>query len=124
MTVDAALHRLASASLVALIALLMAWVIWLAPPPASLVAPLLLLLVGPLALALRGVLHARRYTLAWTTLLILFYFVHGVAYAAGTGVSRWLGAAEIVLALIYFASAASFMRRTRARANPPREPGG
>ncbi len=109
-----ALHRAAIISLVALIALLMNWVIWLSPPPPSLRAPILLVLVTPLVIPLRGVLHARRYTLAWTTLLILFYFSHGVAYAAGDGLSRWLGVTEIVLALAYFAGAAGYLRRTRA----------
>lgn len=118
------LHRLAMASLSALIALLMAWVIWLAPPPASLKAPLLLILVGPLALALRGVLHARRYTLAWSTLLILFYFAHGVAYAVGGGVSQALGVVEIALTLIYFGSTTRFMRRTRPGRPVAPEPGG
>lgn len=118
------LHRLAMLSLGALIALLMAWVIWLAPPPSSLKAPLLLVLVGPLVLALRGVLHARRYTLAWSTLLILFYFAHGIAYAVGAGVSQALGALEVALTLIYFASTTLFMRRTRTHRSAAPEPDG
>lgn len=112
------LHGLAATSLVALIALLMAWIAWLAPPPPSLRAPLLLVLVTPLALALRGILHARRYTMAWSMLLIPFYLVHGITYLPGADAARALAAAEIMLATVFFASTGSYLRRTRERRAP------
>lgn len=108
------LHRAAAASYVALILLLVAWVGWLAPPPAGLRSLGLIVLVAPLLLALRGILHRRRYTLAWSTLLILAYFAHGVAAAAGTGISQLLGYAELVLSLAYFGLTTALLRLSRA----------
>jgi len=113
-----AAYALAVGAYMGLIALLLAWIIWLAPPPTALISPILMIIVGPLLLPLRGILHARRYTLAWSTLLILAYFTHGVAYAVGTGLDVWLGVAEIGLSLTYFAATNAYMRLTRG----PREP--
>ena len=103
-------HRLAVAVYLGLIGLLLLWLIWLAPPPTSLRSPALLLLLGPLLLPLRGILHGRRYTMAWSGMLILLYFLHGVAAVSGGGRAAWLGAAEIALALAYFALAIHCVR--------------
>lgn len=108
----------ALAAYMGLIALLLAWVVWLDPPPTALISPVLLILIGPLLIPLRGLLHARRYTLAWSTLLILAYFIHGILYAAGNGLSVWLGSAEIALSLAYFGAANGYMRLSRARRAP------
>jgi uncharacterized membrane protein len=107
---------------------LLTWIVWLAPPPTqlverelppgSLISPVLLVVVGPLLLPLRGILHGRRYTLAWSTMLILAYFVHGVAYTAGGGIAGLLGLIEIGLVLGYFGGANGYLRLTRG----PREP--
>lgn len=97
-------HGLMVFSLVALISLLTLWTIWIAPPAnPGYVVPLLILLVAPLLIPLRGILHGRRYTAAWTSLLAVFYFAHGVAAAWNTGALRWLGSVEIVLSLGLFA---------------------
>jgi len=121
-------YRTAVSCYLALIALLLLWILWLAPPPVqlierelppgSLISPVLLLVVGPLLLPLRGILHRRRYTLAWSTMLILAYFVHGVAYTVGGGVAGWLGMAEVTLVLGYFAATNAYMRLTRAPRTP------
>lgn len=111
-------YTAAVTSYFALIALLLAWIVWLEPPPTSLISPALLIILGPLLIPLRGILHARRYTMAWSTMLILAYFVHGVAYAAGSGPAVWLGVGEIALALIYFSGTNAYLRVTRA----PRAP--
>src|SRR5690606_14457027 len=83
-------HWLAISTYLALIALLLLWLIWLDPPVAAVRAPALLLLLGPLLLPLRGILHGRRYTVAWSTMLILLYFAHGIAAVAGNGLAVWL----------------------------------
>jgi uncharacterized membrane protein len=103
---------------IALIALLLAWIIWLAPAPTSLISPILLVIVAPLLIPLRGLLHRRRYTLAWSTLLILAYFIHGLVYAAGTGIVVWLGSGETALSLLYFSAINAYLRLTRG----PRAP--
>lgn len=103
-------HRLAVASYLGLMGLLLLWLIWLAPLPASIRSPALLILLGPLLLPLRGILHGRRYTMAWSSMLILLYFLHGVTAVAGGGRAAWLGGLEIVLALVYFAFAIHYVR--------------
>ena len=104
---------IAVASLVALIALCLAWELWLAPlrPGGSLVA----LKAAPLALALPGVLAGRRYTFQWSSMLILAYFAEGVTRAwSERGASQALALAEIVLSLLFFAAAVSYARATQA----------
>jgi len=103
-------HRLAVTAYLSLIPLLLLWLIWLAPLPAGATSPALLILLGPLLIPLRGILHGRRYTIAWTSMLILLYFLHGVAAAAGGGRAAWLGGTEIVLALGYFGLAIRYVR--------------
>jgi uncharacterized membrane protein len=101
-----------AALLVALILLLTAWELVLAPlrPGGS----WLVLKVVPLMAPLFGVLHARRYTFQWSTLLIWLYFTEGVvrAWSDPRPASLYAGA-EIALSLAYFACAVSFVRLTR-----------
>lgn len=104
------LYRAALACYLGLFAFLLAWLVWIAPPPAALRTPMLLLLGLPLLLGLRGVLHRRRYTLQWTSMLSLVYFMHGVVASAGPAPERWLGAAETLLALGYFGCALLYLR--------------
>jgi len=110
-----ALRLTASAALVALIALCLAWELWLAPlrPGGSLVA----LKALPLALPLPGILSGRRYTFQWSSMLILAYFAEGATRAwADAGLSRTLALAEVALSLAFFAAAVSYARLTRAAA--------
>jgi uncharacterized membrane protein len=110
-----ALRLTASAALVALIALCLAWELWLAPlrPGGSLVA----LKALPLVLPLPGILSGRRYTFQWSSMLILAYFAEGATRAwADAGLSRTLALAEIALSLAFFAAVVSYARLTRAAA--------
>ncbi len=110
-----ALRLTASAALVALIALCLAWELWLAPlrPGGSLVA----LKALPLVLPLPGILSAQRYTFQWSSMLILAYFAEGATRAwADAGLSRTLALAEVALSLAFFAAAVSYARLTRAAA--------
>ena len=102
----------AVASLVALIFLCVAWELFLAPvrPGGSWLA----LKAAPLLVPLFGVLHGKRYTFQWTTLLIWLYFAEGVVRAfSDRGLSATLAAVEIALALAYFAAAVVFLRSGR-----------
>ncbi|KAB7623212.1 DUF2069 domain-containing protein [Alkalilimnicola sp. S0819] len=101
-------QRLSLAQWLGLFVLLMLWGVWLAPPEPALRAPWLILLVGPLLLPLRGLLRGRRYTAAWSSMLVLVYFCHGVA-AAASG-QPLLGGLEILLSGGYFVSAILFVR--------------
>jgi uncharacterized membrane protein len=109
------LRAAASAALIALIALCLAWELWLAPlrPGGSLLA----LKALPLALALPGVLQGRRYTYQWSSMLVLAYFAEGATRAwAEAGTARQLAWAEIALSLAFFAGAVSYARLTRGAA--------
>jgi uncharacterized membrane protein len=108
------LRTVASATLVALMLLCLAWELWLAPlrPGGSFLA----LKVLPLVFPLRGILEGRRYTYQWSSMLILAYFTEGVMRAWGDrGVSQALAAIEVALSLVFFAAAVAFARATRGR---------
>jgi len=110
-----ALRATASAALIALIVLCVAWELWLAPlrPGGSLIA----LKALPLALPLGGILGGRRYTYQWSSMLILAYLAEGVTRAwSERGLSQLLAGAEIALSVAFFAAAVSYARLTRAGA--------
>jgi uncharacterized membrane protein len=91
----------AVASLLALIALCLAWEIWLAPlrPGGSWLSLKALPLLAPLF----GLLHGRRATFQWTPLLALAYFIEGVARGwSEPDPVRTLAILEVVLALTLF----------------------
>jgi uncharacterized membrane protein len=99
---------------VLLIALCLAWELWLAPlrPGGS----WLVLKALPLLAPLRGVWFGRRYTYQWSSMLILVYFTEGVVRCwSERGTSQLLAGAEIVLSLVFFATAVSYARQTRGR---------
>ena len=78
----------ACASLIALIFLGIAWELRLAPiqPGGS----ALVFKVLPLLAALFGILHGKRYTYKWSSLLILLYFAEGlVRVRTGTWANGW-----------------------------------
>lgn len=92
------------------LALLIAWYGWLSPPEHFPVALALLLLVTPLLFPLRGILHGRRYTFAWSCFLALLYFTHGVMEAYSSEVDRYLGLLEVCLATLWFVAAMVYVR--------------
>jgi uncharacterized membrane protein len=100
---------IAVASLITLIFLCLAWELFLAPlkPGGS----WLVLKVLPLMAPLFGVLHGKRYTFQWSTLLVWPYFAEGAVRAyTERGMSAMLASVEIVLALAYFAAAVVWLR--------------
>jgi uncharacterized membrane protein len=110
-----ALRIVASASLIALIVLCLAWEAWLAPlrPGGS----ALILKVLPLLVPLFGVLHGRRYTYQWSSMLIWLYFTEGVVRGwTDKGLSAQLAWGEVALALVFFISAVLYARSVHAQA--------
>ena len=108
------LRLAASASLIALILLSLAWEGWLAPlrPGGS----LLILKAALLLLPLFGILHGRRYTYQWACMFILLYFTEGVVRAwSDSGLSARLALAEVILTLIFFTSAVFYAKLTAPR---------
>jgi len=118
---NASLNRLrwtAVLSLLGLIVLSLLWERWLAPirPGGS----WLMLKAVPLLLPLRGLLHGKRYTYQWSSLLILAYLTEGLVRASSdTGASQILAMIELVLAGICFVSLLWFCRSTRPSLTHP-----
>lgn len=105
----ALLRNLSAASLIGLIALSVAWELWLAPlkPGGS----WLVLKVLPLLLPLFGILRGKVYTYRWSTLLIWLYFTEGTVRAwSDRGDSATLALIEIALSLVFFVAAAWYSR--------------
>ena len=103
----------ASASLIALVFLCVAWELWIAPmrPGGS----ALVLKALPLLLPLFGVLRGKRYTYQWSSMLIFAYFTEGVVRAwSEHGASQALAITEIVLSLVFFTAAVCYTRFTRS----------
>ena len=103
------LQHIASASLIALIFLCLAWELVLAPirPGGSSLAFKAL----PLLLPLMGILKGRRYTYQWAPMLVLAYFTEGVVRAwSDQGLSAWLAGAEVLLSGVFFFAAIVYAR--------------
>lgn len=110
-------RRIAVASLLALIALGLAWELWLAPvrPGGSWLA----LKVLPLCLPIGGLLRNRLYTYRWVSLMVWLYFTEGVVRAASDRPpSSWLAMIETMLCLLLFAACLLHIR-TRLRKTAP-----
>ncbi len=86
-----------------LLALLLNWFSWIAPPKSVPRALPMIVLVVPLMFAVRGLLHGRVYTHAWVSLLSLLYFAIGVDVAFNRTDLRWLGLALTGFSLMLFA---------------------
>jgi uncharacterized membrane protein len=102
-------------SLLALIALSLAWELWLAPlrPGGS----WLVLKALPLLLPLSGLLRYRMFTYRWVTLFVWLYFIEGVVRAASDrGLSARLALLEVALLLILFAACVTHVRLRQKRA--------
>ncbi len=90
--------------------LLVAWYSWLAPSTHFPVSLVLLVLGLPLFTPMRGILHARKYTLSWSCFLALLYFIHGVVEAWHSEVTRYLGLTEVLLTTLWFIGAMMYVR--------------
>ena len=105
----------ATASLIALILLCLAWESVLAPlrPGGS----LLVLKATPLLLPLFGILRGKRYTYQWSSMFILLYFTEAVVRAwSDVGLSAKLALLELLLSLVFFVCAIFYARLTRIKA--------
>jgi uncharacterized membrane protein len=112
-TRDSARYTLAaSAILVALALLMIAWEGWVAPirPGGS----WLLLKAVPPLLLLPKIWRGNVYTFRWAPLVILFYFTEGVVRAwSEAGASRFLASLEIALAVAFVACSWMYVKTQR-----------
>ena len=81
------------------------------PLPRSLT---ILFTVVPLLLPLRGLLHGRVYTHAWTIYLSLPYFIHAVGEVYSDSINRGLSLLELIFSLMLF-TGCMFYTRYRSR---------
>lgn len=103
-------QAVAVASLVGLIALGLAWELWLAPTGSGWLA----LKVLPLLLPLPGLLRNRIYTYRWVSLAVWLYFIEAAVRAAtDRGIGAWLGLAAALLCLTLFAACLVHVRARR-----------
>ena len=109
-------HTGAVTSLVILFAWLLVWEIVIAPlhPGGSLLA----LKALPLLLPLRGVLKRDLYTLQWSSMVILIYFVEGIvrAWSDKAEISRMMALGEALLVVSYFLFALLYLRPYKKQA--------
>ena len=111
-------RTLAVGSLLGLIALSLAWELWLAPlrPGGS----WLVLKALPLCIPLAGLLKNRMYTYRWVSLMVWLYFTEGVVRAwADAPPGNWLALLQVLLCLVLFTACALHVRlRLRNARNP------
>ncbi len=110
-------RALATTSLLALIALGLAWELWLAPTGRGTWA----LKVLPFALALPGVLRHRMYTYRWLSLLLWLYVAEALVRAVSEGTTvRLLALGQLGLSLALFTACVLHVRwRLAAAARTP-----
>ena len=107
------LYALTLAGYFGTLLLLIAWYSWIAPSTHFPVALVLLVLVLPLLAPLRGLLHGRSYTFAWSSFLALFYLSHGIIESYSNPATRPLALLEVTLSLVWFTAALFYVRSTR-----------
>ena len=113
---------LAVGSLLGLIALGLAWELFLAPlrPGGSWLA----LKVLPLCIPMAGLLKHRMYTYRWVSLVVWLYFIEGVVRASGDRPpGNFLAMLEVLLCFTLFAACVLHvrLRQKNAKTNPNSE---
>ena len=92
-------------SYIALIVVLVAWHGLLDPAPV-----LLALLLLPLVFPLKGILQSNPYTHAWSSFLILIYFIHGIIEAYANPAVRMWALLEVLFSVSFYIGAVLFAR--------------
>lgn len=80
-----------------LFAWLLAWILWLAPPPAPLRAPALLIALGPLVWFRRGMIAGEARTHAAVAVLACLYLAHGAFEWLVASGPAWIPAIAVML---------------------------
>ena len=104
-------RRVVLALLLVLVALGLAWELWLAPTGSGTLA----LKVLPLLAALPGLVRHRLYTYRWLSLLVWLYVLEGLVRAPGEGgLGAALAAGEVAVAVALFVATTFYIRRRLA----------
>ncbi len=103
-----AIQTLTLSAYFSLIGVLIIWYGYTTPAPVWLAIMLI-----PLAFPLRGLLGGRAYTYAWTSLLVLAYFIHGVVEAWANPQTRVLASLEIVATVLVYLGTVMYPRAAK-----------
>lgn len=104
-------NRISVTSLISLLTFCLLWELWLAPlhPGGSTLA----LKALPLLLPLFGLLHGKRYTHQWTSMLSLLYMAEGlVRIGSDPSEQRWAPLLEVALAIALFGGCVGYAKAT------------
>ena len=107
-----AFYALALAGFFGLLGTILLWHAWLAPAGKYPVALILIVLLVPLLIPLRGLLHGRSYTHAWASMLSLFYFCLGIMHAWSEPATRGYGLALTAFSLMFFCGTIFYVRHS------------
>ncbi len=104
-------RALSLACYLGMIAFGMAWAIRLGELPRNQVSITLLVLVAPLLIPLRGILHGRNRAMIWGSLAALIPLLHGgtIGWSADWPARGW-GWLEFGLAVVYIVTSSYFIR--------------
>jgi len=92
-----------------LMTLIFCWHLWIKPLKPEFISITLLIQLGPLMFPLRGLLHGKAYTHAWTAYLALLYFIIGI-WNASAEASRVFGLLISLLSLSFFIGCVFYAR--------------
>lgn len=90
--------------------LLMAWNTILAPSVYFPVSVVLIVMITPLLLPLRGLLAANPKSCAWAAYVSLLYFIHGSVESFVSADQRLLALLEVIFSLLLFFGASFYVR--------------
>lgn len=93
-----------------LLAYLLLWLTWLAPSEHFPTALVLLVMVTPLLIPLRGLLAGKPYTHGWFSMMILFYFAWCVMQAWAVEAEQLWGSIGVALTVVLFVGLVMFAR--------------
>jgi uncharacterized membrane protein len=110
-----AARGLALISYLALLGLILVWTTWIDPPQVVSISVALVILVLPLMFPLRGMLHGRRYTHAWSSLLALAYITIGITLGAAAE-DRLYGVLITGASLAWFIGCLAYVKLDARRA--------
>ena len=66
--------------------------------------------VIPMLFALKGIWQAKNYTMQWSSMLVMLYFIEGVVRLNDAGLSAYMAGLEIVLSLIAYFSLLAYLK--------------
>ncbi len=90
--------------------LTMLWNTLLAPSAYFPITLVLIFMVTPLLLPLRGLLAAKPKSCAWAAYISLLYFIHGSVEAFANADQRLLAILEVIFSLLLFFGASFYLR--------------